>query len=92
MTDRGARPSLWRRPGLFLRTTGDVTPVTIYNSAALRPSPLEILFASSGAAAVLQSCAQSFGECFSAQRKLLPCTTRRACREPASLHSSLARA
>ena len=29
MTDRGARPSLWRRPGLVLHTTGDVTPVTI---------------------------------------------------------------
>ena len=34
MTDRGARPSLWRRPGLALRTTGDVTPATIYNSSA----------------------------------------------------------
>ena len=31
MTDRGARPSLWRRPGLVLHTTGDVTPVTIIN-------------------------------------------------------------
>ena len=71
MTDRGARPSLWRRPGLVLHTTGDVTPVTITNPAVLRPSPLKILFASSGAAAVLQPCAQSCGECLSTQHTLL---------------------
>ena len=41
MTDRGARPSLWRRPGLVLRTTGDVTPVTIYNSAVRGPARLK---------------------------------------------------
>ena len=46
MTDRGARPSLWRRPGLFLRTTGDVTPATIYNSSAAalaRSNPVRLL-------------------------------------------------
>ena len=46
MTDRGARPSLWRRPGLALRTTGDVTPATIYNSSAAalaRSNPVRLL-------------------------------------------------